>query len=58
MCGTEDKASLVREKGAFAALGFHRDHLRRKVRDVAGKKGIKVIFDAVGGEVFEEAIKW
>ncbi|XP_043213259.1 quinone oxidoreductase-like protein 2 [Amphibalanus amphitrite] len=57
VCGTEDKASLVREKGAFAALGFHREHLKKKVRDVTGLKGIKVIFDAVGGEVFEEAIK-
>ncbi|XP_037078937.1 quinone oxidoreductase-like protein 2 isoform X2 [Pollicipes pollicipes] len=57
VCGTEDKASLVREKGAFAALGYHRDHLRHKVHEVAGERGIKVIFDAVGGEVFEEAIK-
>lgn len=57
VCGTEDKASLVREKGAFAALSFNRDHLRRKVREVAGEAGIKVIFDAVGGEVFEEAVK-
>jgi len=57
VCGTEDKAALVREKGAFAALSFNEKHLHSKVREVTGGKGVEVIFDAVGGHVFEEAIK-
>ncbi|XP_065331865.1 quinone oxidoreductase-like protein 2 homolog [Cloeon dipterum] len=56
VCGTEDKASLVREKGAWAALTYSPQHLRAKVEEVTVGKGVKVIFDAVGGHVFQESL--
>lgn len=31
VCGTEDKADLVREKGAWAALKYNKKHLEKKV---------------------------
>ncbi|CAB3378075.1 Hypothetical predicted protein [Cloeon dipterum] len=58
VCGTEDKASLVREKGAWAALTYSPQHLRAKVEEVTEGKGVKVIFDAVGGHVFQESLNW
>ncbi len=32
MCGTEDKAGLVRQKGAWAALKYNKKHIDAKVR--------------------------
>lgn len=58
MCGTEDKASLVREKGAFAALKYEAKKLRKKVMEVTDGKGVSIVFDAVGGEIFNESLKW
>lgn len=58
VCGTEDKASLVRDKGAWAALKFNAADLYNKVMEVTNKKGVGIIFDAVGGEIFEESLKW
>lgn len=58
MCGTEDKASLVRDKGAFASLKYLAKNLRSKVMEVTDGKGVSIIFDAVGGDVFNESLKW
>ncbi|KAK2722439.1 hypothetical protein QYM36_002840 [Artemia franciscana] len=58
VCDTEEKASIVRDKGAFAALKFDPKHLRDKIKDYTGKKGIKIILDAVGGDLFKEALKY
>ena len=32
VCGTEDKAELVRQKGAWAALKYNKNHIDAKVR--------------------------
>lgn len=32
VCGTEDKAGLVRQKGAWAALKYNKKHIDAKVR--------------------------
>lgn len=57
VCDTEDKASLVREKGAFSALCFQKKHIRDRVEEVTEGRGADVVFDAVGGDVFSECIK-
>ena len=58
VCGTEDKASLVRDKGAFASLKYQAKNLRNKVMEVTDGKGVSIIFDAVGGDIFNESLKW
>lgn len=58
VCGTEDKASLVREKGAFASLKYKAKNLKKKVMEVTDGKGVTIILDAVGGEIFDESLKW
>lgn len=58
MCGTEDKASLVRDKGAWAALKYKPSDLYNKVMEVTGNTGVCIIFDAVGGNIFNETLKW
>lgn len=57
VCSTEDKAALVREKGAFAALKYS-ENLEKEVKKITDGKGIGLVFDATGGIVLENAIKW
>lgn len=57
VCSTSDKSSLVREKGAWSALVFNPHDLEVTVKDVTKGKGMKVVFDAVGGDVFTAALK-
>lgn len=57
MCSTSDKSSLVREKGAWSALVFNPHDLEVTVKDVTKGQGMKVVFDAVGGDVFTAALK-
>ena len=57
VCSTEDKAALVREKGAFMALKYD-DHLVKEVQNFTNGKGVKVVFDATGDKVFESALNW
>ncbi|KAG7162856.1 quinone oxidoreductase-like protein 2 homolog [Homarus americanus] len=56
VCGTEDKADLVRQKGAWAALKYNKKHIIAKVNEVTGGKGVDIIFDAVGGDVFNDCL--
>ncbi|XP_047493808.1 quinone oxidoreductase-like protein 2 homolog [Penaeus chinensis] len=56
VCGTEDKADLVRQKGAWSALKYNKKHVEAKVREVTNGKGVDIIFDAVGGDVFNETL--
>lgn len=57
VCGTEDKADLVRKKGAWAALKYNKKHINAKVREVTSGKGVDIIFDAVGGDVFSACLE-
>jgi NADPH2:quinone reductase len=49
---------LVRDKGAFASLKYQAKNLRSKVMEVTEGKGVSIIFDAVGGDIFNESLKW
>ncbi|GAB6020967.1 hypothetical protein CHUAL_003608 [Chamberlinius hualienensis] len=51
VCGHE-KEDLVREKGAWAALSYNRKDIATVVNDVTDGKGVNVMFDAVGGDLF------
>jgi len=57
VCGTEGKADIVRQKGAWAALKYNEKHVLKKVKEVTEGKGIEVVFDAVGGDVFKTALE-
>lgn len=56
VCGTEDKADLVRKKGAWAALKYNKKHIDAKVKEVTNGKGVDIVFDAVGGEIFSACL--
>ncbi|ODM99367.1 Quinone oxidoreductase-like protein 2 [Orchesella cincta] len=56
-CNTNDKAEAVRAKGAFATIIQGQQDLVAEVKRANDGKGIKIIIDTIGGNVFKEAIK-
>lgn len=58
ICETEHQASLLREKGAWAALVYQPKDVLKKVKEVTDGKGVHLVFDAVGGKIFENVSKW
>ncbi len=58
VCATEDKASLVRDRGAWATVTYGKQDLAAQVKKVTDGQGVKIIIDTVGGELFSEVVKW
>lgn len=58
VCGTEDRACLVRDKGAWAAFTFRGDKiLKEEVSKISNGKGADVVYEAVGGDIFRSAME-
>ncbi|XP_045624282.1 quinone oxidoreductase-like protein 2 homolog [Procambarus clarkii] len=57
ICGTEDKADLVRKKGAWSALKYNKKHIMAKVNEMTNGKGVDIVFDAVGGDIFNDCLQ-
>ncbi|HTV91317.1 MAG TPA: NADPH:quinone oxidoreductase family protein [Verrucomicrobiae bacterium] len=50
--GSEAKAKIVREYGADEVIDYVHEDLRERIKAVTGGKGVDVVFDVVGGDVF------
>ncbi|XP_059840870.1 quinone oxidoreductase-like protein 2 isoform X2 [Hypanus sabinus] len=53
--GTDEKSELALQRGAVAAINYTTQSLKEEVKKLTGNKGVDVVFDAVGGDVFKEA---
>ncbi len=54
---TEEKLQTARERGADHCILYGREPLRDAVKHVTGGQGADVVFDPVGGEIFEESLR-
>jgi NADPH2:quinone reductase len=54
--GTDEKLAAVRQMGADHAIGY-RDGFRDAVKQLTGGRGADVIYDPVGGDVFDESMR-
>ncbi len=58
---TQDKADLVRRNGADHVIMTNvadlRESFRRQVFDAVGKRGIDIVLDPVGGDVFDASLR-
>lgn len=54
--GSEDKRARARALGAAETVDHARDDLAAEVRRLTGGRGVDVVFEHVGGPVFERAI--
>jgi NADPH2:quinone reductase len=50
--GSDEKAALVREHGAFEVIVSTREDIVERVRAITKKKGVPVVYDGVGKDTF------
>lgn len=54
---TPEKLALTAEKGADHTVNYTEENLRDRVKAITGGKGADVIYDPVGGDMFDQAIR-
>lgn len=52
-----DKLALCREHGADHLIDYAHESLRERVDAITGKRGVDVVYDPVGGELTEQALR-
>jgi len=50
--GSPEKAAFVRERGAGEVVDYVHEDLRERIKALTNGKGVDVMFDVVGGDVF------
>lgn len=55
--GSDDKMEICRKYGATMFVNYSKEKMRDKVKELTGGQGADVIYDAVGGDAFDEAIR-
>jgi NADPH2:quinone reductase len=52
-----EKLELCRSYGADEGINYESENLKERTRELAGGAGADVIYDAVGGEAFDQAVR-
>jgi len=55
--GSDEKLKHATAAGADHVLNYNEQDIRETVKGLTGGKGADVVFDAVGGDIFDQAIK-
>ncbi len=55
--GADEKAALAGEYGAEAVVNYKRHSIRERILELTGGRGADVVFDPVGGDVFEQSMR-
>lgn len=58
VAGSEEKLNTARRYGADILIDYRRENVRERVLQLTGGRGADVVFDPVGGDVFDEAIHY
>ena len=59
--GSDEKAALVRGYGACEAVNYRNEDLRDRIKAITSGEGVDILFDNVGGAIFEQMarlMKW
>jgi len=54
---SEEKLALCRERGADATINYSTENLKERAKELTDGHGCDVVYDAVGGEYAEQAIR-
>ncbi len=54
---TDEKLSIAKEYGADYCINYSKDEFKEKVKEITNKKGADIIYDPVGGNVFEQSLR-
>ncbi|HKI86663.1 MAG TPA: zinc-binding dehydrogenase [Thermoanaerobaculia bacterium] len=55
--GSDEKLQRAKELGATDIINYHDEDFAHRSREITGGKGVEVVFDHVGGEIFERSFK-
>ena len=55
--GGPEKLAIARREGADALVDYEREDFVARVQELTGGKGADVIYDSVGGDVFDRSLK-
>ena len=53
VAGSDEKLALAKERGAHLALNYKVADLEQALREQTGNRGVDVVFDPVGGDLFD-----
>jgi len=54
---TDEKLAFAREAGADETINYYDNPLKDTVKELTGDKGVDVVYDPVGGELAEQALR-
>jgi NADPH:quinone reductase len=55
--GSDRKVDVARAHGADAVVNYSSEDLRARVKDITAARGYDVLFDTVGGDIFDTALR-
>ena len=55
--GSDEKMEVCRKYGATMFVNYAKEKMRDKVKELTGGNGADIIYDAVGGDAFDELIR-
>jgi len=55
--GSPDKLAIAKEHGADELIDYRTESIRDRVRDLTGGLGADVVYDPVGGDAFDQALR-
>lgn len=55
--GGKEKCKITLDHGADEAIDYKTENIKDRVREITGNSGVDVVYDAVGGDAFDQAIR-
>jgi NADPH:quinone reductase len=55
--GGAEKLAVAKSRGADELIDYRSESIRNRVRELTGGKGADVVYDPVGGDAFEQALR-
>jgi NADPH:quinone reductase len=55
--GGADKLAVAKSRGADELIDYRSESLRDRVRELTGGKGADVVYDPIGGDAFDQALR-
>jgi NADPH:quinone reductase len=54
---SEEKLAACREKGAEYTINYSTENLRERLKEITGEQGVDVVYDPIGGDWSEQALR-
>ncbi len=54
---SDDKLAVCKKAGADDVINYSKEDMRQRLKDIAGEKGVDVVYDPVGGAYSEPALR-